>query len=328
MTGQTFNWGIIGPGKIARKFAEDLAALPHARLHAVASRSLARAQDFATAFGAPHAFGDYDAFCACEGLDAVYVASPHTSHCEHTLLCLRAGLPVLCEKPFGLNAGEVAQMVAAAREHRVFLMEALWTRFLPTTLKVLELIEQGAIGPVLSVKADFGFQAEFDPHSRLFSPALGGGALLDIGIYPVFLSLLLLGPPTDIKTLAHLAPTGVDDEMGILLRHAHGRSAHLHCTLRARTKTEAFIYGEQGTLHLHTRWHEPTSMSLLREGERPQDFHFDFGTNGYSYEAAEVMRCLGAGLLESPLMPLDFSTQLIGLLDAIRADAGLRYPGE
>ncbi len=325
---KTFNWGIIGPGRIAHKFAQDIIRTEHARLHAVASRTGERARSFAAQYGAPHYFGSYEGILGCPDLDAVYIATPHTSHCENTLMCLRAGIPVLCEKPFAMNAREVKKMIAAAREHDTFLMEALWTRFLPTTLKALELIREGAVGQVLSVKADFGFKAAFDPEGRLYNPALGGGSLLDIGIYPVFLALLVLGKPDKIKAMARIGSTGVDEECGILFQYADGRMAHLHSTVLARTKTEAFIYGEEGVIHLHTRWHEPTSMSLLRPDGRPQDFRFDWKTNGYSYEALEAMRCLAQGLKESPLMPLSFSLDLIELLDAIRRQIGLAYPGE
>jgi predicted dehydrogenase len=324
---KTYNWGILGPGKIAHKFAQDIARIKYARVHAVASRSEERARQFAAEYGASHHYGSYEGLLECPDLDIVYIASPHTGHHEHSLLCLQAGIPVLCEKPFALNARQVREMIAAAREHNVFLMEALWTRFLPTTLKALELIREGAIGQPLSVKADFGFKAPFDPEGRLFNPALGGGALLDIGIYPVFLALLILGKPDSIKALAHLGETGVDEECGIIFQYAGGRMAHLHATLRARTKTEAFIYGEEGTIHLHTRWHEPTSMSLVSHDGRPQHFNFDSTTHGYSYEAEEAMRCLAQGLTESPLLPHRFSLDLIELLDAVRREIGLVYPG-
>ncbi|MCB0556904.1 MAG: Gfo/Idh/MocA family oxidoreductase [Phaeodactylibacter sp.] len=325
---KTYNWGIIGPGKIAHKFAQGIDKLPDARLHAVASRSEERARAFARQYGAPHFYGNYEDILSCPDLDAVYIATPHTSHHENTLMCLRVGIPVLCEKPFAMNARQVQEMIATAREHNTFLMEALWTRFLPTTLKTLELISNGAIGQVLSVKADFGFKADFDPQGRLFNPALGGGSLLDIGIYPVFLALLILGKPDTLKALARIGSTGVDEECGILFQYENGCMAHLHSTILARTKTEAFIYGELGAIHLHTRWHEPTSMSLVHNDGRPEDFRFDWKTNGYAYEAQEVMRCLEQGLKESPILPLSFSLDLMELLDAIRREIGLTYPGE
>lgn len=323
---KTYNWGIIGPGKIAHKFAKDLDKLPNARLHAVASRSEERARAFALQYGAPYAYGSYEEITACPDLDVVYIATPHTGHCGDTLMCLQAGIPVLCEKPLAINSAQVKEMVDAARAGETFLMEAIWTRFTPSTVKALELIGHGAIGDVLSVKADFGFRPAFNPEGRLFNPALGGGSLLDIGIYPVFLALLALGRPAEIEALAYIGPTGVDEEVGMLFKYKGGQLAHLHSTIRSFTKTEAFIYGERGAIHLHTRWHEPTTLSLILEDRRPQDFRFDYHTNGYSYEAEEVMHCLDHGLKESPLLPLSFSQGLMATLDAVREKIGLRYP--
>ncbi|MBK7870149.1 MAG: Gfo/Idh/MocA family oxidoreductase [Saprospiraceae bacterium] len=320
------NWGIIGLGRIAHKFATDLKVLPNARLHAVASQSMERVQAFANQYNTPHVFGSYDEIVTCPDLDVVYIATPHVSHCENTLLCLRHKIPVLCEKPFAMNLREAQKMVMTAHENQTFLMEAIWTRFLPTTKKALELIENDAIGKVLSVKADFGFNALFDPQGRLFNQNLGGGSLLDIGIYPAFLALLVLGKPFRIKAFAKIGPTGVDEEMGAILQYEDGRLAHLHSTILAKTKTEAFIYGEKGIIHLHSRWHEPTTMTLLLNDERPQEFHFDFESKGYSYEAAHVMQCLQEGKAESELLPLDFSLQLMELLDNIRKEAGITYP--
>jgi len=320
------NWGIIGLGRIAHKFAQDLALLSNARLHAVASRSQERAEAFAKEYDAPHAFGSYEAIVDCPELDVVYVATPHVTHCENTLLCLRHNIPVLCEKPLGMNMQEVQKMMMTAQAQETFLMEALWTRFSPTLRKALDLIYKDTIGAVHAVKADFGFKPPFDPQSRLFNRELGGGALLDIGIYPVFLALLVLGKPHQIKAFATLGATGVDEEVGAIFHYQNGNMAHLHTTIRAKTKTEAFIFGERGTIHLHTRWHEPTSMSLLLNGERPQNFTFDDRGNGYTYEAQEVMQCLQDGKIESDLMPLSFSSDLMGLLDEIRNQTGIRYP--
>ncbi len=323
---KTINWGIIGLGKIAHKFAQDLAHVADAQLVAVAASSLGRAQEFANTYGAAHAYGSYEGILECPNLDVVYIATPHHLHHANTLLCLRNRTAVLCEKPFAIHATHAVEMIETAREQDTFLMEALWTRFLPVTQKALELIETGAIGEIISVKADFGFKGVFEPRSRLYDPAQGGGALLDIGIYPVFLSLLLLGKPAVIKALAHIGPTGVDEETGIVLQYAGGQMAHLHATLRAKTKTEAFIYGEEGTIHIHTRWHESTSLTLLKPEHRPQDFTFPLRTRGYNFEAAEVVRCLQEGRKESAIWPLASTRALMELLDAIRREAGIVYP--
>lgn len=325
---KTYNWGIIGPGKIAHKFAQDLSKLDNARLSAVASRSQDRADEFARQYSAPYAYDSYEALLECPELDVVYIATPHSEHYTNTMTCLEAGIPVLCEKAFAFNAKEAKEMADLAQRKQVFLMEALWTRFLPTTQKILELIQSDAIGRVLSVKADFGFKAGYDPNSRLFNPELAGGALLDIGIYPVFIAYLMMGSPERIQALARMGQTGVDEELGLIFQMADGRMAHLHATLLANTKTEAFIYGEKGTIHIHTRWHEPTHFSLIGADRRPQNYHFDYHTNGYSYEAQEVMRCLDEGLTESPLWPLRQTLELMEILDRIRGEIGLVYPGE
>ncbi|PSR09759.1 MAG: gfo/Idh/MocA family oxidoreductase [Bacteroidetes bacterium] len=323
---KTYHWGIIGPGKIAHQFAQDLAQVPHAKLVAVAGRNLERAQQFGATYGAPHAFDAVSDLLACPGLDVVYIATPHTSHSALSLQCLEAGIPVLCEKPWAVNADEAALLVAKAREKQVFLMEALWTRFLPTTQKILALIEAGIIGEVESVKADFGFRATYDPAGRLFNPTLGGGALLDIGIYPVFLAQLLLGTPTEVKSVIRPAPTGVDMETSIVLQYAGHQLASLHCTLGAHTKTEAFIHGSKGSIHWHGRWHEPSHFSVLLPGQGPDNYFFDYTTHGYSYEAIRVQECLAAGQTECPELPLDFSLRLSQLLAAIREPSRANRP--
>lgn len=323
-----YNWGIIGPGRIAHKFAKDLDLLPQANLHAVASRSEERARAFALQYGAAHYYGSYQEIINCPDLDVVYIATPHTGHCEATLMCLEAGIPVLCEKPFAMNSREVRRMVELARGKGVFLMEAIWTRFLPTIEKTLELIAAGEIGQVKSVKADFGFKAMFDPAGRLYNPELGGGALLDIGIYPVFLALLIMGKPDRSAALAHLGVTGVDEEIGVLFHYHSGQMAHLHATIQTNTKTEAFIYGDEGVIQIETRWHGPSSLSLWRFGERPRNFSFDYRGNGYEYEAEEVMQCLEMGKAESDRLPLSFSEDLMAVLDDLRAQIGLRYTAD
>lgn len=323
---RTYNWGIIGPGKIAHKFAQDLAKLDNARLHAVASRSTERGAAFARQYGAPHVYGDYRSILTCPDLDIVYIATPHPGHFENTVACLEAGIPVLCEKPLAMNLQQADTMIATARTRKVFLMEAIWTRFLPKIQKMQEWIAEGAIGEVVSVKADFGFPADFNPESRLYHPGLGGGALLDIGIYPAFLNLLVLGYPEKISSAAHFCPTGVDDEVAATFLYPTGQMGYIHATIRNRTKTEAFIHGTKGTIHLHPHWFRPGNLSLIREGERPEDVFFESDSHGYHHEAEACMRCLDEGKIESDLLPLSFSHDLMRLLDAIRAEIGLEYP--
>ncbi len=321
-----YNWGIIGLGKIAHKFAQDIKGLKNAKLHAVASRSLQKAKTFANQYQATHHYGSYQEILNCPDLDVVYIATPHNHHCENTLMCLEHQIPVLCEKPFAMNAAEVRRMITLAKFQETFLMEALWTRFLPTIKKTLEWIEKGKIGEVLSVKADFGFKATFDPTSRLFNQDLGGGSLLDVGIYPVFLSLLILGKPTAIKAMASIGPSNVDENCAVLLKYEGNKTAILDSSIVRKTNTEAFIYGTKGTIKINSRWHEPTSLTLMVDGKKPKDLFFDFQSNGYSYEAEAVMASLKNKQVENDLLPLDFSLDLIELLDSIRKEAGIYYP--
>ncbi|MCB9308386.1 MAG: Gfo/Idh/MocA family oxidoreductase [Lewinellaceae bacterium] len=327
---KTYNWGIIGPGRIARKFADDLHLLPNARLHAVASSSGERAREFAATYGAPYAYGRYDDLVHCPGLDVVYIATPHVLHCSNTLMCLERGIPVLCEKPFAMNSAEAILMASTARKHRVFLMEALWTRFIPAVSHAFDLIAQGAIGDLHTVISDFGFHMPFDPAHRIYNKALGGGSLLDIGIYPALLSLFLFGKPAsaDIRAAATFTQTGVDESCIFSFRYPGNRLASGHSTVVATTPVEARLYGTEGTIHLHSRWHHTQKLTLSRyEGsdEQKQDIDMPYKGWGYSFEAAHVMQCLENGQEESELVPLDFTLGLVETLDAIRQQVGLVY---
>jgi len=324
------NWGIIGLGKIARQFADDLRLLPNARLHAVASSSLERAQTFATEFGATHVFGRYEDIVHCPDLDVVYVATPHTLHCENTLLCLENGLPVLCEKPFAMNTAEARRMVAAARRNRVFLMEALWTKFIPAFEQATQMVETGEIGKLHTIKADFGFKMPFDPTSRLYNKTLGGGALLDLGIYPALLALSFFGKPLaeDICAAATFTATDVDESCTFSFQYPEGRLALGHATLAANTSLAAQLYGTEGTIFLHPRWHHTQKLTISRYDGRQESFRdldIPYIGRGYSYEAAHVMQCLENEMLESETIPLDFTLDLIETLDTIREKVGLVY---
>ncbi|MDJ0365371.1 Gfo/Idh/MocA family oxidoreductase [Hymenobacter sp. H14-R3] len=325
---RTFNWAILGPGKIARKFAQDLALVPQARLHAVASRSLSKAQAFAADFGAAHAVGSYEELLAVPDIDAVYIATPHSEHHAHALLCLRAGLPVLCEKAFAQNAGQAQEMIAVAQAGGVFLMEAFWTRFFPAVAQALALVAAGHIGEVKHLVADFGFATPYQPASRLFDPALAGGSLLDIGVYPLFISQLFLGVPHAVGAVATPAPTGVDLNCAVSLAYPSGATASLFSTIAADTDNRCVLYGTKGKLQLLGRFHAPTGVQVQLTGEEPQVFPSPTPGLGYHLEAAHVQQCLAQGLAESPLLPLAFSLQLMQQLDAVRRQIGLRYPGE
>jgi predicted dehydrogenase len=322
---ENIKWGILGAGRIAAKFAADLNKTPGCVLLAVASTSLERAQNFATAYNGKFAFGSYHELFSTD-IDVVYVATPHTSHKEHTLLCLNHNVGVLCEKPFAMNQGEVDEMIHLAKEKGLFLMEAMWTRFLPTTLKIQSLISDGKIGNIKTIAADFGFKAEFDSKSRLYDPKLGGGAFLDIGIYPAFLSLLLIGYPTQIFAASTFSPTNTDETTSFVYKYDNESTAVLNCTVAATTDCEARIYGDAGSIKIHSKFHMATCLSLLDiDGNTVETFDYPRDTFGYNYEIEEVNKCLVNKQTESDLMPLSFSLKLIHLLDKTREASSIFY---
>jgi len=316
----------MAPGHIARGFATGLKVAEGAELYAVASRSYERAADFAREFGFQKAYGSYEELAEDPDVDVIYIATPNHLHFENTMMCLQKGKPVLCEKPFTINLKQLEILVKTAREKKIFLMEAIWTRFLPKIEKTLELIESGQIGQIKILNSDFGFQAPYNPESRLFNPFYGGGSLLDIGIYNLFLSLLLLGYPNEIQAVATKAPTGVDESVSISLAYESGALAGLHCTFAAYTQTDANIYGDKGKIQLLSQWFRPNGIEISMNKEKPLLLSFKGKANGYEYEAEEVMRCLKLGLNESPVLSLDFSLQLMKLLDSIREKCNIVYP--
>ncbi|MCB8998818.1 MAG: Gfo/Idh/MocA family oxidoreductase [Bacteroidales bacterium] len=318
-------WGVLAPGRIARGFVNGLKVLENAELYAVGSRDYNRAVSFAQEFGFQKAYGSYEELAKDPDVDVIYVASPHHLHFENTLMCLENDKAVLCEKPFTINSRQLEILVRTAREKRIFLMEALWSRFLPGLQEAKRLIDSGAIGKVKILNADFGFKAPYDPNSRLFNPVLGGGSLLDIGIYPVFLSLYFLGYPDEIKAQAIKAPTGVDESISISFLYNSGALANIHSTFAANTNTDANIYGDKGKIHIQRQWFRPSTVLLSQENETVQKLEFPARANGYEYEAEEVMRCLDEGKEESDAMSLDMSLQLMKLLDAIRSMCSIVY---
>lgn len=317
-----YNWGIIGLGKIAHKFAADLLLVSNANLYAVASRSVEKAQQFAVTYGAEKAYGSYEALANDPNIDVVYVATPHVFHCEITLMCLDAGRAVLCEKAFGMNEAEVQMMINKANAKNLFLMEALWTRFIPCTEKMLTLIDNQEIGDIQLIKANFGFRAVYDENGRLFNKELGGGALLDIGIYPVYLALLLLGKPQHIEAFAQFAPTGVDSSCAIYFDYGNGRTAVLDASLVVGTSVEATIHGSTASLRLNNRFHHTEKIEKMDLRWNVLDvFEQKYVGNGYYHEILEVIDCLEQGKKESDKMPLSLSLLLIQTLDRIKLKA-------
>lgn len=325
---QPIRWGILGPGGIAHKFVTGLQELEGAELAAVGSRTKEKAEAFAGEYGFARAHGSYEELAHDPEVDIIYVATPHPAHKENVLLCLKAGKAVLCEKPFTINAQEAEEMIACARASGVFLMEAMWTRFLPAIVQVREWLRKGVIGDIRMVKADFGFSIGWDPQSRLLNPELGGGALLDAGIYPVsFASMVLGSQPDEIRSLAHMGKTGVDEQFSLLFGYSQGRIANLSGAVRTRMVSDAWILGTEGQIHV-PRFLFARSANLLVEGQEPVVCEPPFPGNGYQHEAAEAMRCLREGRTESEIMPLDETLAIMKTMDAVRQQWGLKYPGE
>jgi predicted dehydrogenase len=323
-------WGILACGGIARKFADDLAFVKDGYLAAVSSRELSRAQEFASHYGSDvKCYGSYEAMLSSGEIDVVYIASPHGLHHEHTLLCLNAGIPVLCEKAFAINSKQVAEMIKTARDKKIFLMEALWTRFHPSIVKLQEILASGVIGDIIHLAADFGFQAPYDAEARWFNPALTGGSLLDIGIYPLFISKFVLGNPLELKATGVMAPTGVDMNTSIALKYSSGATATLFSTFATKTDTTCEIHGTKGKIHMHSRFHETKGITVtIHETEEETFYETKRLGWGYSYEAEAVQADLRAGRTENALMTHTFSIELMALLDEIRSQIGLKYPNE
>ncbi|MFJ1796233.1 Gfo/Idh/MocA family protein [Kitasatospora griseola] len=329
ITDRPIRWGVLATGGIARSFVEDLAAVPGAQAFAVASRREESARAFAERHNIGRAYGSWQELAADPEVDVVYVATPHAAHFAATKLLLEAGKAVLCEKPFTLNAGQSAELVALARKREVFLMEAMWTYLDPSVRRITELVADGAIGEVRSVQAEFGFVAPTDPHHRLWDPAAGGGALLDLGVYPVAFAHLLLGEPETIQARARLTDRGVDAHTALLLGHRNGATSQLSCSLDTQCAQRASIQGDLGHIEIERDFFHPTGFTLHRDGSAPETFHAPPADgHGYGLEAAEVMHCLRTGATESPLVPLDGTLAVMRTLDAARERIGVHYPGE
>ncbi|MEO6314658.1 MAG: Gfo/Idh/MocA family oxidoreductase [Chitinophagaceae bacterium] len=320
-----YKWGIIGPGRIAQKFAAALALVPDARLHAVASRDSETARVFAKKYQASVFYDNYAALAADESIDAVYIATPHTYHHAHVLLCLQNKKAVLCEKPMSVTYASTVEMVDAARRNKVFLMEAMWSRFLPIIQKTLELVKEGAIGELKYIHADFGFVAPFNAGSRLYDLKLGGGSLLDVGVYPLFLALLLMGKPDEIKSFAHLAPTGADETTDAILYYKDGKMANIVSSIVSQTPIVATITGTEGTITLERPWYKGTVLHIRKQDIVTQTLSLPYGDNGFEYQVKEVQRCLENKLIESSLLPLDFSLMMSRVADDICKANNIAY---
>jgi predicted dehydrogenase len=314
-------WGILGTGLIAGTFAADLVHTDTGEVVAVGSRGQARADEFGDRHAIARRHASYEALVADPDVDVIYVATPHSFHHENAMLALEAGKHVLVEKAFTMNAAEAVELVAAARARSLFLMEAMWTRFLPHVVEIRRLLADGALGRVVSVMADHGQWFAYDPSSRLFAPELGGGALLDLGVYPVSFASMVLGEPTRIEAIIEPAPTGVDGQVSILLGHDGGGQAVLNCTSSAASPTRASIVGTDGRIDVDGPFYANVGFTFTPREGTPTRFEAPEPVHGLYYEADEVARCIANGLPESPFMPLDETVQIMTTMDAVLARA-------
>jgi predicted dehydrogenase len=324
---RNYKWGILAPGKMSAKFTRGLKLLGNATLYSVGSRDISRAKQFAEEFGFEKYYGSYEEFAADPELEVVYIASPHSHHFEHTMLCLRNGKNVICEKAFALNVREVEGMITEAKTRKLFLMEALWPPFQPFYKRANEILESGVTGKIIHMFARFSFLPPYDPDDRKFNLALGGGSLLDIGIYPVIDALTFLGVPDKISAVASFAETGSEDSLSVIFRYNDGRMANLYSSFRTNAGIGCEILCQNGNLYV-SRGRDMNQRTVLElHGQERQEFLFTPEAMGYHWEAEEVMRCLDEGKAESNIVPLSFSLDLIKTLDRIREAAGIVFPG-
>lgn len=330
MAGDTYGWGILGTGTMARDFATALGLLDDAQLVAVGSRNQTTADAFGDQFDVPHRHASYGDLLADSDVDIVHIATPHTFHHRDALLALEAGKHILVEKAFTINARQAEEVVNLARQKNLFAMEAMWTRFFPIAARIRELLADGAIGKVEMIRADLSHRAPFDPAHRFYDPLQGGGALLDVGVYPVSFASMALGAPDTIKGVAHLGQSGVDDQSACLLGYESGAMAMLSFSMTTDAPREALISGTEGFIRIHGRWQQPAQITLSKGAKSGVEEVIDlpFEGNGYQYEASAVMECLRNGQLESEVMPLDETLSIMRTMDELRAQWGLKYPGE
>jgi len=325
---KTWNWAILGCGRIAGKFSEDLKLLSNAKLYAAASRNAEKANEFAVKYGYHKAYGNYEDMVRDPEVDIVYIASPHSHHLEHTLLCLDHKKAVLCEKAFALNSRQVKDMINSSYKNNTFLMEAFWTKFQPAFLKAVEIIESGKLGKLKILRSDFAFNGPYDINNRLYNLDLGGGSLLDIGIYPVFWALQFLGKPADIKAVPDFSPTGSEESIAVIFKYPEGQMASLLSSFACKSDTKTEFWCEKGFLRISRTGISSTFLEIIDENDKIEKLEYKYN-NGYGYhlEAEHVMECMDNGLNESSLLPLSFSADLMETLDKIRKVAGIVYPG-
>ena len=354
---KTIKWGILGTGYIAKEFATGLSFVTGGELWGVASRSLDKAEAFINEFGGTKSYNSYEALAADPEIDVVYIATPHHRHKQDCILCLEANKAILCEKPFAINHDEAKEIIELARQKQLFCMEAMWMRFIPSITKVKSIIDSGQIGEVTTLTADFGVPTYYNPDNRFFNKDLGGGALLDRGVYTLSLAIMLFGEPLDFSTQAGIGETGVDEQSALILRFAGGKLAILHSSLRTYTSNEATISGTKGKITLQQPFYrsdkislvqfeqpsEPTSYSsnsglktLIKQNPTLKNIYYKlealksvvksdtilepYEGNGYNYEAAEVVRCLQKSQIESSVMPWNETLLTMKLMEEVAGE--------
>ena len=327
MQKSTVRWGIIGSGYIAHLFARGLELVADAELTAVASRTPGRAEEFAATYSVSMVYTNYEQLVANDEIDAVYVATTHNFHFENVMLALEYGKHVLCEKPITINAGQLEQLASKARQKKLFLMEAMWTRFMPGIRKLQELLDAEAVGPVNLLQVTFGIDRDEDPEHRLLNPSLAGGALLDLGVYPLnFARIVFGGEPEQATSLAYLGPTGVDETSGYLLRFSGGRMAVLASTCKIIQTEEAALFGKRGVIRVEN-FFRPSYIHVDSDVGRTT-YDVRYPSSGFQYEIEEATRCILEGRSESSVMPLSESLAIMRTMDRFRSDWGLLYPEE
>lgn len=326
MTQNKIRWGILATGAIAATFTADLQTLDDAEVVAVGSRSVGAAKTFAERHGIPRAHGSWAELAADPEVDIVYVATPHSSHHAAAGLCLDAGKAVLCEKPLTLDAAQAEDLFRRAEAAGVFFMEAMWTRMVPAVLRMVEMVRAGAIGEPRLVTADFSVSFGVGPEHRVRDPHLGGGALLDLGVYPLTISQLVFGTPSTVQAVATLTPEGVDDTTAVTLVHPGGGVAALTCSISADGSWSATVAGSEGRIEFGRGFTSPSGFSLYRADQPVARIEVPFLAGGMVHEAIEAQRCLREGLRESPLAPWSETLAVMRTMDAVREQVGVRYP--
>lgn len=322
---KVYRWGILGAGRIAEKFCEALCFTEDAEVYAVASRNIENAKVYAQKFRATKSYDNYDELVRDKNVDIIYIATPHAFHYEQTILCLQNNKHVLCEKPMSLSYVQTSEMLRRAEKSNLFLMEGMWTSCMPSINKITSIIKDGVIGEPRYVRADFGFAAPLDVNGRLFNKQLGGGSVMDVGIYPIFLATIIFGEPSVIKTVSKLTSSGVDEYANVVMQYPNGQSSQILSSVAFNTPIEAEIIGTKGRIKIDNPWFKATNFSILLNDGKTENFSIPHLSNGFEHEIKEVTHCLNNGLIECNKMPHKISLLISKIMEEILQQAGVVY---